>query len=171
MGFKNYKKFLVLYNSYFKKIYQYVFYRTGRNKQLAEDLTSEIFLKALENFSDFDESVGKFNSWLYMIAQNHIIDHYRTSKSQVSIDEIAEIANNEQSLSEKLSIKQEYSRVIHAIYQLPDMYQDILVLKYINQFSNKEIAEILHKSPGSIRVTLHRATKVLISKLNNNEKK
>jgi RNA polymerase sigma-70 factor (ECF subfamily) len=166
MHTKKYKKFLILYNEFFDKIYQYVYYRTGRDRQIAEDLTSEIFLKALEKFTTFDEEVGSFNSWIYMISQNHVIDFYRTQKKLLSLDEISDVPERSMRINEKLQIKEQYNVVLTAIHSLPESYQEILILKYINQLSNKEIAEILSKTQVSIRVTLHRAIKALMSTLN-----
>ena len=166
MGFKNYKQYLVLYNQYFDKIYQFVYYRTGRNKEIAEDLTSEIFLKAIEHFSEFNEEIGTFNSWIYRIAQNHITDFYRTNKTTVSLENAADIPEHIQNICDIMKIKEQYNVVMKAIESLPDSYQEILILKYINQYSTDEIGKILNKSSGSIRVTLHRAIKALIEKLN-----
>lgn len=166
MSLKNYRQYLVLYQQYFDKIYQFVYYRTGRNREIAEDLTSEIFLKALEHFTEFDESLGTFNSWIYRIAQNHITDHYRTNKATVTLEDASNVPEEVHTVSEVLKIKERYATVMKAIYSLPDTYQEILILKYINQYTNEEIGDIINKSQGSVRVSLHRAIKALIEKLN-----
>ena len=166
MSIENYRQFLVLYKQYFDKIYQFVYYRTGRSRETAEDLTSEIFLKALEHFSEYDESIGTFNSWIYRIAQNHITDYYRTNRATISLEDASNVAEETHMISEKMKIKEQYEYVLRSIQSLPEGYQEILILKYINQYSNEEIGEIMNKSQGSIRVTLHRAIKALIDKLN-----
>src|ERR1700690_2325323 len=75
-----------LYNLYFKKIYQFIYYRVG-HKEVAEDLAEDVFLKAFTKISSINQS-GAFSGWLYQIARNQVIDYYRQKKLTVNLDEI-----------------------------------------------------------------------------------
>ncbi|TAL19526.1 sigma-70 family RNA polymerase sigma factor, partial [Patescibacteria group bacterium] len=73
----NPEKFRKFYETHFNKIYRFVLFRVG-NRELAEDLVSEIFVKALKAFPSYDESRSR-SSWIFTIARNHLINHYRSS--------------------------------------------------------------------------------------------
>ena len=84
------KQFGQLYDSYIKKIYNFVYYKTW-HRQTAEDLTSQTFFKALTKIKQFDEIKGSFSSWLYKIARNTVIDYYRQNKADLNIDDIIHV--------------------------------------------------------------------------------
>ena len=88
------EEFTQLYELYLKKIYGFVYFRT-HHKETAEDLVSLIFMKALENINSYNFNKGTFSSWLYRIARNTVIDHYRTMKSASNIDDIWDLAGND----------------------------------------------------------------------------
>ena len=78
------ESFGILYDRYIEKIYQYIYYKT-HHKETAEDLTSLTFVKSLDYLPGFNEDNGNFKAWLYRIARNNIIDHYRTKKIEYNI--------------------------------------------------------------------------------------
>ena len=149
------------YKEHVEKIYNYLFYRTGRNKSVAEDLTQEVFLKALEKIDRFDPDFSSFNSWIYAIARNHLIDHYRVQKVETSLEKVKEFLHSDYSIPKAFAAKQEVLIQLSRLEEIPAAYQDIITLKYINEFSNDEIAKILEKEPGTVRVLLHRALAAL----------
>lgn len=158
----SYRQFRDYYGKYVKKIYSYLYFRTGRNQDLAEDLTSEVFLKALENFSSFDPTNASFGAWVYAIARNHLIDHYRVSRTSVPLDDISEThAAPQGDLGAQLDNKAHLRVVITAINKLPPNYRDILTLKYLNGFNNTELEQVLGKSQTNIRVLVHRSLAAL----------
>ena len=79
--------FTLLYERYLEKVYRFIYFKTY-HRQTAEDLTSLTFMKALEKVGSYDAGKGRFSSWLYRIAQNTVIDHYRTAKLAANIDDI-----------------------------------------------------------------------------------
>jgi len=160
-----YKKFQGYYKQHLDKIYNYLFYRSGYNKELAEDLVSTVFLKALENFSSFDESTASFQTWIYSIAHNQLIDFYRSKKETVPLDKLEQTAVEEKDLVAKLDAKEEAGKVLRAIQKLPKNYCELLTLRYVQGLSNNEIAEITGKSAVSVRVTIHRALATLKNNL------
>ena len=105
------KDFLPYYNEFFEKVYRYIFFRSGRNKELAEDLTSEIFMKALENFESFDRT-RPFAVWIYRIAHNHLTDFYKKAKRQiVPIEDVAHEIKSSESIPQDVSVAMDLEKI------------------------------------------------------------
>lgn len=161
MEHRTFSQFQVSYEATVEKIYTYVFYRTGRNRDLAEDLTSEIFLKALERYDSYDPH-SSFNAWIFTIARNHVIDRYRTHREHVQIDQLANVLSApHRDLSEELDERSRVERVLQTIERLPEQHREILSLRFVSELDTAEIAEVLGKQPGAIRVAIHRALRAL----------
>ena len=116
---KKNKRFSQYYNEFFEKIYNYIFFRVGNNRQMAEEFTQEVFLKAYENFDDFDKNAN-FSAWIYRIAHNHIIDHYRKKKTNTTdLDAIVNMINYSKHADETFvkntDIKIEMKNVLKAL--------------------------------------------------------
>lgn len=155
------KGFLSYYNTYLGKIYRYIFFRVDRNKALAEDLTSEIFLKAYEKFEGFDHE-RSFGVWIYRIAHNHLADHYKKLKPVIVPIEDAEHAIKSASSPEKeLATSMNMEKVGSALSVLPENQKNVFVMKFFNELSNTEIAQILNITEEHIRVLQHRALQTL----------
>lgn len=163
---RTYREFKKYYAQYAEKIYAYLFFRSGRNRDLAEDLTSEVFLKALERFSTFNPKQSPFGAWIYTIARNHLIDHYRVSRVSIPIDDVSETELvKAEDLGAEIDQKDKHARVVAAINTLPDSYREILTLKYLNGLDNNEIGAVLGKTQSNIRVLIHRSLTSLKQKL------
>lgn len=158
----SYREFRKHYEEYLDKIYAYLYFRSGKNKQLAEDLTSEVFLKALEKYESFDPHNSTFGAWVYTIARNHLIDHYRVKKVMIPIDDVpeAQLAEHED-LGAQLDQTAEFQKVVRGIELLPESYRDILTMKYIQGLTNEEIGAKLQKTQTNVRVLLHRSIAAL----------
>jgi len=164
--FQNWDKevFSELYNEYIDKIYKFVYLKTYQ-KELAEDLTSEIFFKALKNLEKFDteKKDTSFKSWIYRIAHNRVIDFYRTKKEEISIEnalEKWEEINFWKNLDEKEKIKE----VLKFLETLKTEHKDILIMRLWEGFSYKEIAEVTWKSEDNCKKIVSRS----IVKINQN---
>ena len=150
----NLESFGELYELYAKKIYDFLFYRTYQ-RDLSEDLASVAFMKALQNIHQFDTTKGSFSSWMYRIAHNAMIDHYRVQKPDVDIEscfEIGEVPLHEEALDakEKLETVKEYMKTL-----TPEQ-QELIRLRVWDGCSYKEIGEIMKKSEGSCKVMFSR---------------
>ncbi len=150
-----------LYDSYVSRIYRFIFIRVS-SKHDAEDLTSQVFSQAWENIEKYEIRGYPFSSWIYRIASNAVIDYYRTFKNNVSVDQVSEEtfaieSTSEKSLDTELSVEE----VKKAMQLLESDQQNVLIMKFVNGLSNKEIAEALQKTEGAIRVIQHRALKQL----------
>lgn len=152
--------FTALYRKYFPRIYGYVIRRVG-NREDAEDIVSQVFIKVVENLPNFSEKQGSFKSWIYKIATNTIIDSYRrfARRKYEPMESSAEIASPAKNPREELYMEDERIIIFQAISKLPQKYQEVLHLKFYSDMENEEIAEILGITVNHVAVRLHRALK------------
>jgi RNA polymerase sigma-70 factor (ECF subfamily) len=155
--------FETLYQAYLPKVYNYVCYRVGDEKA-AEDLTAEIFERALKNLHRYRSDRGAFSTWLFKITRNLISNHIRSRRrhpEMVSLEAIPSLAGT--SLTpEQATIEAENMHKLHlTLQQLPEREQEILALKFGSQLSNQEIAQVMQLNANHIGVVLHRAVRSL----------
>lgn len=160
--------FGLLYDRYAPKIYRFILIKTGR-KADAEDLTSQVFMRAWESIGNFEFQGFPFSSWLYRIAGNSVIDYYRTFRSHQDVEEVAEAVQASEDYAGDLDLKADTDRIRSAIRLLDQDQQNVVVMRFVDELSTKEIAAALGKSEGAIRVIQHRALKNLKQSLNSNE--
>lgn len=161
------RKFGKLYDRYVEEIYRFIFLKVSTT-DIAEDLTSETFRKGWEVFQT-DSKIKNFRAYLYRIAKNLIIDHYRTKKNHFSSDNL-ELIDNSKGLEEKVAISTEMERVKKALNSINDTYQDIIIFRYLEEMEISEIAELMQKSEVAVRVLTHRALQALENELKKDEK-
>ena len=169
--------FVWFYDQYAPKIYRFVYLKTNSSPD-AEDLTSEAFLRLWKEISnsnnqnpggDFNElkRVENPRALLYQIVRNLVVDYYRKKpKAELIVNEEEEgvlknIPSQEPDLEEKMALKSDISQVREALKQINDDYQDLILWHYLDDFSVKEIAQILEKPEDTVRVQLHRALMTL----------
>ena len=155
------KSFGKLYERYLDEIYRYVFIRVG-NQQSAEDITEETFIKTWESLSRIYRGDGKIDNlraWLYRIAKNLVVDYYRKNKSENIV--VLDIAENLQSPEEIVIEQEESTWIVSALQKMKPDFQQIIILRLINDMSHKEIASIVGISEGHSRILLYRALKKL----------
>lgn len=150
-----------LYQYYADKIYRFCYFRIGQKREDAEDLAADIFTKAWEKLDTFQK--GSFQAWLYMIAKNTIIDYYRSSKPKALLHE--EIPDGKESLIDMVATNLEMARITKCMKELTEEQQEVLVLKFIEDLPNREIARIVEKSEEAVRALSSRAIKQLREKL------
>jgi RNA polymerase sigma-70 factor (ECF subfamily) len=149
------EEFARLYDKYIKKIYDFIYYKTT-HKQTAEDLTAQTFLKALEKIKSFDTGKGSFASWLYRIARNTVIDHYRTSRPVANIDDVWDLTGDE-NLERDIDTKNRLASVEKYIAGLSGEQREIVIMRIWQEMSYKEIAEIIGKSEDACKMSFSRA--------------
>ncbi len=154
-----------LYDLHLAKIYRFVFLKVQR-KQDAEDITQQVFSSAWQNIANYEFKGFPFSSWLYRIAGNAVIDFYRTSKPNISIDQVPEEFFSESPGDEdRIDTAIDIGVVKVALAKLETDQQNVLLMKFVEELSNGEIAEIMGKTEGAVRVIQHRALKQLKEKL------
>lgn len=151
-----------LYDTHLPAIYRYVFLRVGGRKADAEDLTHQVFLSAWQNIHSYEFQGFPFSSWLYRIAYNAVIDYYRTHREHFDIENtneamLVESPNIENALDREFQLEE----VKKSLFRLEPDQQSVLILRFVNDLSNKEIAAMLGKTEGAVRVIQHRALKRL----------
>ena len=152
-----------LYSHYLPPIYRFVYLKVT-HQQEAEDLTHEIFLSAWQNIARYQSQGFPFSSWLYQIARNRIIDHYRLKRNHVSLEVVdPEALRGESRLEGSVDATLTLETIKSAIRRLNHDYQDILIMRFVEDLSPREIAGALGKSEGAIRLMQHRALNQLKS--------
>ena len=153
--------FAHLYDVYMERIYRYIYFRVA-DQHAAEDITSDVFLKAWEKLDLYQAGSSPFIAWLYRIAHNAVIDHYRTSKLSIALTDAppVEISHDDR-IDEKLDLQFETRQLQQALQELTEEQQEVLVLKFIRGLSTAEIAARLGKQPGAVRALQMRALQAL----------
>jgi RNA polymerase sigma-70 factor (ECF subfamily) len=150
--------FAQFYDTYKDKIYSFIYFKVP-GKEKADDLVNDTFLKVYRYLKD-GHDIDNFQAFLYKTARNSVIDFYRTQQQNVSLDSISEIFFKED-VSNKVDDKLEGEKITAAIKQLPDNYQEIIILRFIDGLSFEEISQSTGKSLGNCRMLAHRGIKKL----------
>lgn len=160
---KDPEAFARVYDIYVTPIYRFIYFKVS-SQQDAEDLTSEVFLKVWQYITETEENIENLRALLYRSARNLVIDFYRRSAKKDIAQDVEVLANipdeNQQRLLIEIETKLDMHKIEAALRQMKDEYREVIILRYIDELSISEIADILHKSKGSIRVLLHRALKI-----------
>lgn len=154
-----------LYDQYFPQIYRFVASRVGSQDQ-AEAVTSDVFYKALRAIPRYRPSGHPFSSWLYQIAVNSITDHYRSRRRQAeSLEEQPERPTPGPGVDEAVGNRLGLDEIGQAIAALPEHQRTALILKYQEDLPLLEIARIMGKSEGAVKLLIFRGTATLRSQL------
>jgi len=160
--------FTLFYDQYMTPIYRYVLVRV-RNKHEADDLTQVVFLKAYQHLATFSQEASKPLAYLYAIARNTIIDHWKKRRevSQVDAEDVFEKAPDERrGPNEQIQQHEVAERVRTALGHLTQEQRDAVSLKYLNDFSTTEIARQMGKSEAAVRQLLSRGLRALRPHIN-----
>lgn len=150
-----------LYDYYQPKIYRFVLIKVGRRED-AEDLTHQVFVNAWENIGGYKDLGFPFSSWLYRIARNQVVDFYRMKRPETSLEKIdPEYFVAPATASFDVALKMEVERARLAIQKLKPEYQDVVIMRFVDDLPIKEVAASLDKSEGAIKLLQHRAIKEL----------
>lgn len=153
--------FGLLYDFYMPRIYRFVLFRVSHREE-AEDLTHQTFLKAWEHIETYEPRGYPFSSWLYKIARNTVIDNHRRSKPQLSIESIApELLIEKSSQGQEMEVRLEWDRLLTGIQELKEIEQDVLIMRFVDDLTHKEVAKAIDKSEGATKVIQHRALRNL----------
>lgn len=153
--------FIEFYEQYKNKLFTYLMYRLNFDKELSEDLLMDIVLKAYEKFGSYKEKKGSFKSWIFTIAHNHLLNYWRDQKKKKTVD-IESVSMDKEVLiddkgKENVDKEIEMKRIREVFVAMNESGAELLELKYIHDFSNKEIAKVLKKREGAVRTALTRA--------------
>ena len=154
-----------IYDAYVERIYRFVFFRVD-DQQTAEDITSQVFLKAWSNLNRFEFTHTPYIAWLYTIAHNTVIDHYRTRKVTTALEDVQlSQPDDAEAVENQIDLTVEMKTIKAAMQSLTDDQQQVLHLRFIEGMSNTEIAQQLGKREGAIRALQMRGLQALAKQL------
>ncbi len=149
-----------LYESYYDRIARYAFVRLG-NQADAEDLASEVFLRALESLDSYRERGVPMQAWLFRIAHNLIVDHFRKSAKQKTISIDTVIVKAETDPEEQAIAGLEVARIIKALGRLTESQRKVIELRFFGELTSEEAGHVLNKRAGAVRELQSAAIKAL----------
>jgi RNA polymerase sigma-70 factor (ECF subfamily) len=158
--------FDVLYRRYLERVYGYAFYQL-RDHHDAEDATERTFLEALRALPEFRHEGATFRAWLFRIAHNTIINARRSRfrrRTEPLPEGLERIAPNADPAGLVLEAD-ESRRVLRAVAELPDDRRQVVLLRFVDGLSSREIGQVMDRSEGAARVLLHRALRDLAARL------
>ena len=157
--------FTKIYDTHVEKIYRFIFLKVS-SQDIAQDLCSQTFIRAWDRFKDDKEGIDNPQAFIYQIARNLVIDHYREKgRTQIVQVEKIPIIDPRTDIEEKSLQDSDFGDIQAVMANIKPEYQDIVTFHYIEQLTVPEIAEMLNKTEGNVRVTLHRALKSIKSKI------
>jgi len=161
---KNTEAYAFLVERYEEKLLRYIMRISTNAKEDAEDVLQDVFLSAYKNLNDFDQDL-KFSSWLYRIAHNKVISHFRkvTARPKTTTYEgdsqLLNILASEEDIARDLERKYTAGEVRGILDLLDKQYREVLVLKFLEEKDYKEISDILEKPMGTVATLISRAKK------------
>ena len=139
-----------LYEEYYGKIANYAYAKTG-DRAGAQDIAGEVFLKALKSLKSYKEKGIPMQVWLFKIARNLIVDHYRkAAKSRIVPIENIEIVDNTNPADE-VEKRANFARVTEVMEHLTDEQREVIKLRFLSELTSKEVGTIMGKSDGAVR--------------------
>jgi len=158
----NLEEFEEVYNRYYLPVYRYFFKRLS-NKELCEDLTSDVFYSCLKKYDTYDSSKASVATWIYSVAGNKLKNFYRDKKEHVSIDDsnsFIDLPDNTD-MDGAVFLTQMKEHLTAALETVSELEATIVKLSYFSGMNSDEIALSVGKSAGNVRVILSRTVKKL----------
>ena len=149
-----------LYRVHVDVIYRYVWARV-RDDSLAEDLTAQVFLKALEGLPSYEPSGKPFVAWLYRIAYARIVDHWRKLERRVEVPLEETLPSGEPRPEDLLQFEADWVMAMELLSQLTDDQQDVMILRFIGEMSLADVAQTVGKTVGATKALQYRALATL----------
>lgn len=157
-----------IYERYSPGIYRYIYYRTN-DRELAEDLRAEVFLRMLDGLDRFDYRGWSISAWLYRIAHDRVIDHLRSHARHQQLPLEESLADSGQDPDEALRTTLAHEELREAIGQLTEEQQQVILLRFVEDLSVREVARITRRTDGAIKALQHRGLRSLLRILQRDE--
>jgi RNA polymerase sigma-70 factor (ECF subfamily) len=154
--------FGVLYERHVRRIYNYIYYRTG-NHHDAEDLTARVFQRALRHVGKFEDKGVPFSAWLYRIAHNLVANWHRDRSRRPTVpleDNLLPTGGGPHPEAVAVATEEQWL-LMEAVRRLPEDRQQLLILKFVERLSNAEIGVIMGRTEGAIKSLYHRTLNTL----------
>jgi RNA polymerase sigma-70 factor (ECF subfamily) len=148
--------FAEMYDEYVDRVYRYLLYRV-RDAADAEDLTSEVFTRAFANIHRYRWQGKSFLAWLYTIARNAVTDRMRRARPTVDLENAFGVADQAPTAQEHVEARDRASALRRAMTKLTTDQQEVLLLRFMENYSSQEVARVLGKNEGAVRALQFRA--------------
>jgi RNA polymerase sigma-70 factor (ECF subfamily) len=152
--------FGTLYERYVDQIFRYVRTRVSETRD-AEDLTETVFVRSFEALEGYEERGHPYSAFLYQVARNVLVDHYRKPEEEQGLDDVGPLVSSSPDLERRLVEDQQVQAIRRAMAHLSDDYQEVIRLRVLLSLPTTTAAEWLDRSEGAVRVLLYRALKAL----------
>jgi RNA polymerase sigma-70 factor, ECF subfamily len=149
-----------LYATFHQSIYRYLYYRTN-DFRTAEDLTSEVFLRMVQSLPLYRSDASLFQAWLFQIARNLAIDHYRRSSTHPTLSLDEDLDSDSLDIDQTIEFKFTCEELAQAMTKINDPQRDVLLLRFIEGMPIAETAKVLHKSEDAIKALQRRGLAAL----------
>lgn len=166
----NQQDFSYIFEAYYKRVYNFIYYQVSCH-YAAEDLTSQVFLKAMVNIEKYSKDKSPFEVWIFAIAKNIVNDYFRSIRKYniLSIDGVKELISKMKTPEEIVEISETNDELLKALRRLNTREKSIVSLKFGAELKNKEIAEILDLTENNVGIILYRTMKKLKKELEKEE--
>jgi len=144
-----------LYDRHFLQIYKFVYSRV-RDQSIAEDVTSDVFIKALRSIGRYQDTGRPISAWLYQIAINAVHDRFRSARPLEDIDEQRDLTAGGPTLEQIAAQRDELRRIWAVVETLPKPQRVAMVLKFQEDMKIEDIAAVMGKSSGAVKLLIHR---------------
>lgn len=154
--------FSEFYEEYLPKILKYVSYKIS-DRYLAEDLTSTVFEKALTKFKTYNSKKAAVSTWIFAIAKNTLIDHFRAAyrEKTIQLDDTFDVPQDSKTPEETVIDEEKWKMLQRCVLKLAPNEQEIIALKFSSRMTNRQIADVLGLSDSNVGVILYRAIRRL----------
>ena len=154
------QQYETIYNEYYKKVYHLIWSKINNSTE-AEDITSDIFVKIYSKIDTFDETKASLSTWIYRIANNYLIDYYRTRKV---FSEVPEDITEDGDVDENLLNNETLEMLANALEQLPERDRDLIILHYYKGMTLKDAAQTIGMSYSNAKL-VHNKSLVTLQNL------
>ena len=162
-------EFEQIYSTYFESVYRYI-WKLSCDEHIAEEITSETFLKAMKSIEDFRGDCD-MRVWICQIAKNTYYSYMKKSHRMVSVDEIEiqSITDSNAFIEEQIGIQEEIRQIRKILHMMSDPYKEVFMWRVFGEMSFKEIGALYGKTDNWACVTYHRARKMIQDRLEEND--
>jgi len=161
----NQKAVGVLYDQHYQSVFNYIYFRVN-DQSTAEDLSTEVFIRMIRRLNTYQNRGRPLLAWLYTIARNLVIDHYRTAEKQEALPIVDQLlADQQPGPAQQTEVNQIKDCFRKALFHLPETQRQVVVQRFIEERSVPEIAVLVNKSERAVRSLQHRALRSLESAL------
>jgi RNA polymerase sigma-70 factor, ECF subfamily len=149
-----------LFERYYESVFRYLYYRVS-DRAVAEDLASEVFLRLIGALPGRQAGSISFRAWLFQIARNLAIDHYRKTVVRKEIQLVDDLQSKEGDPLDVVERGLTAETLLHALSHLPENQREVLILRFIVAMPVADVAQMLHKSEDAVKGLQHRALRAL----------